>query len=347
MEEWYESLIDNGMVPDFALRLGVRLLSRVRLSSISQPSIEKEQETKMQYIQRLRESDIAIHTDKANEQHYEVPTGFIKACLGKRMKYSACLYPDESTTLDEAEELMLQLYCERAQVEDGMKLMDLGCGWGSLGLYMAEKYPKSSVTSLSNSRTQKEYIESIATEKCLHNIQVITGDVKDFDFEVKPEFDRILSIEMFEHMKNYRHLFDKVSSWLKPQGKLFLQVFCHHNTPYDFDTEEGHSWMARYFFTGGTMPSLDLFLYFQDQLSIESHWYVDGKHYGRTSEDWLKTLDENRELALEHLREGYGGEEEANKWFNRWRLFYLAVAETFNYGDGQIWGLGHYLFQKK
>ncbi|CAG8767755.1 3142_t:CDS:2, partial [Acaulospora morrowiae] len=234
-------------------------------------------------------------------------------------------------TLDEAEECMLESYCTKARIQDGMEILDLGCGWGSLCLYLCEKYPNAKITALSNSNTQREHINDLAKQKGFKNLNVITSDINEFDFETGSRFDRILSIEMFEHLKNYESLLKKLSGWLKPHGLLFFHIFCHHEQPYDFMVEDG--WMGKYFFTGGTMPSADLFLYFQSNFKVIDHWIVNGSHYGKTSEEWVKLLDKNKRIALEYLKITYG-QENAFAWFNRWRTFYIAVAELFNYNNG-------------
>ncbi|ORY03613.1 methyltransferase domain-containing protein [Basidiobolus meristosporus CBS 931.73] len=344
---WYEPLLDNGLLPDIALRTGIRQLLGIRLAEINGNGAEaSNMEKKMDYIKSLKERPIALHTTEANKQHYEVPTEFFQYTLGKRMKYSCCLFPTGTESLNEAEELMLESYCVKARLQDGMKILDLGCGWGSLSLFLAQKYPNSQITGLSNSSTQKTYIQDRAEERGIKNLHIITADINEYQNQ-DLQFDRILSIEMFEHMKNYKQLLHKTSGWLKDDGLLFVHIFCHKHIPYDFVTEDDHSWMAEYFFTGGTMPSSDLFLYFQDDLTIVDQWFVDGTHYGRTSEAWLKVLDSNREKVLPILSKTYGGEKEGKVWLNRWRVFYLACAELFSFRNGQEWGVSHYLFSKK
>jgi len=294
----------------------------------------------MEYVQALRARPIAIETAAANEQHYEVGTGVLQACLGPRMKYSCCLYPNGGETLAQAEIEMLQTYVEKAELKDGMSILDLGCGWGSASLYLAEVLPKSNITAFSNSRTQREYIESEAKKKQLKNLHVITGDVVDYEFEAE-NFDRVVSIELFEHMKNYKLLMAKIARALRPGGKLFVHIFAHQTTPYDF--EDG--WMSTHFFTGGTMPSADLLHYFQDDLRLQKQWWVSGKHYAKTCEDWLSKLTSSRKEIWPHLEETYGKENVA-MWYYRWQIFYMACAELFAYQGGDTWGVSHYLFQK-
>ncbi|KAK4050753.1 hypothetical protein OIO90_004975 [Microbotryomycetes sp. JL221] len=362
----YDAL-DKGLVPDFVIRRAIRLLCNQRLKDISTTSMQQSVESKWQYIEELKRRPVAIETDKANQQHYEVSTEFIKSCLGPRMKYSCCLYPTGKETLEQAEILMLDTYCEKAKLQDGMDVLDLGCGWGSLSLYLAEKYPNSRITSLSNSSTQKIYIDSQAALKKFKNLEVFTGDVKEYDFVGKRSFDRILSIEMFEHMKNYEFLLQKVSTWLKPnkqaksgESLLFVHIFCHRDTPYHF--EEGDGWMTKHFFSGGTMPSFDLFTYFQKDLVLQKSWWLNGQHYGRTCQHWLQLQDSNRKHwltssnSLQLVTPSKSNSIETTekdlslegiKSFNRFRVFFMACEEFFNLNGGESWGVGHYLFKKR
>ncbi|EKM54189.1 uncharacterized protein PHACADRAFT_257858 [Phanerochaete carnosa HHB-10118-sp] len=311
----------------------------------------------MHWIEQVRvRATIADLTEKANEQHYEVSTQFILSCLGPYAKYSSCLYSTGKESLEEAEVLMLESYCEKAQLRDGLDVLDLGCGWGSLSLYLAQKYPNSRITGLSNSSTQKAYIDTAAKSRGLTNVQVITADVNTFEFDSSARFDRVLSIEMFEHMKNYKMLMSKVSSWLRPKTEpsgedslFFVHIFCHKMTPYHFEESDG--WMAQNFFSGGTMPSHDLLLYFQDDLSLVRSWWINGQHYSRTLEDWLKQQDRNAAVGLAELEKGAErqglGKEHGRKMFYRFRVFYIACAELFGLNSGEEWGVGHYLFRPK
>ncbi|KAI0472049.1 methyltransferase [Xylariaceae sp. FL0804] len=333
-------LLDSGYLPHAVIRVGIRRQLAQRLAEVRTESRAAALARKMGYIDALRTRPIAVETATANTQHYEVGTGVLQGMLGPRMKYSACLYPQGGETLAQAEVAMLRTYIDKAGLEDGMSILDLGCGWGSGALYFAEVLPKSKVTAFSNSRTQKKYIDAKAKEKGLSNLTVITGDVVDYEFEPQ-SFDRVVSIELFEHMKNYEQLMAKVARALKPGGKLFVHIFAHKSTPYDY--EEG--WMTTHFFTGGTMPSADLLLYFQKDLNIEKQWWVNGNHYSKTCEHWLSNMLASKKQIWPHLVETYG-EENANTWYNRWQIFYMACSELFAYEGGDTWGVSHYLFEK-
>ncbi len=292
----------------------------------------------------LCESPVAVATEEANAQHYEVPTELFRKVLGPRMKYSCCHFPPGVSSLAEAEEAMLALTCERAQMRDGMSVLDLGCGWGSLSLWIAEKYPGCRILSVSNSRTQREHILARCAERGLRNLEVVTADANTF--EPGRTFDRVVSVEMFEHMRNHRLLMRRISSWLAPGGKLFVHIFAHRTLAYLFRDESGDDWMARTFFTGGIMPSDDLLLYFQEDLSIEGHWRVSGLHYRETLERWLRNLDDRKEEILPVLAEAYG-KGEADRWFHRWRLFFLACSEVWGFRGGGEWIVSHYLFRRR
>ncbi|KAI9327182.1 S-adenosyl-L-methionine-dependent methyltransferase [Zopfochytrium polystomum] len=357
---YYEPVLDAGILPDAVVRSGIRHLLSRRAdqcrrgnSKTADPTLTVRNAAKTAYVRKLRDrAAIAINTKEANDQHYEVPARFFRCHLGEAMKYSSCFYESGAKTLEEAEIAMLDLYLERADIRDGQHVLDLGCGWGSFCLHAATRFPKSRFTALSNSASQREYINNAAKARGITNVTVYTGDINVFQFpaEVLKDggFDRIVSVEMFEHMKNFASLLKKVSEWLKPEvGRLFVHVFAHKEMPYDFKTDEDHSWMAKFFFTGGTMPSEDLFLWFQDDLKVLDRWTVDGRNYGSTAEDWLRRLDANKPKALEALAECHGTTELAHIWFQRWRIFYMSVAELFNYDQGQEWIVVHYLFQRQ
>jgi cyclopropane-fatty-acyl-phospholipid synthase len=335
-------LCERGLLPDALTRLGIRRLSAQRLREEGANDLEAADARFRRLLDELRQSPIAIETAAANEQHYEVPTRFFELCLGKRLKYSSCYYATGTEDLDTAEEAMLALYGERAELADGQRILELGCGWGSLTLWMAQRYPNARITGVSNSRTQREHILAQAARRGLGNVEIITCDVNRLEL---PEhgFDRAVSIEMFEHMRNYQHLLGRVSRWLVPGGKLFVHIFCHRSLMYPFETEGEDNWMGRHFFTGGLMPSADTLLHFQDDLSIEQRWLLSGRHYERTANQWLENQDRNRDEVMAVLTEAYGAAEAA-RWHQRWRMFWMACAELFGYSGGNEWGVAHYRF---
>jgi cyclopropane-fatty-acyl-phospholipid synthase len=341
-------LIYSGLVPDSLIRLGIRIRLSDHLNILETASIEDDLKKKLSIIDELKTMPIAIATDEANEQHYEVPAAFYDMCLGPRKKYSSGLWEGANCTFEESEVAMLELYCVRAGVKDGMKIVDLGCGWGSLTLYLAEKYPNAKITSISNSHSQREYILRTAEQRGLKvgNINVITCNVNDDQgaLDVVRDNDLVISIEMFEHMKNYSILLNKVNSFLSPEGKLFLHIFTHKTYTYHFDS----GWLADNFFTGGTMPSDDLLLYFQEHFLIENHWRVNGQNYEKTSNGWLALMDDNwkRGKLAPVLKEAYGAGKE-REWYVNWRLFFLACAELWGYDQGTEWIVSHYLFEKR
>lgn len=342
-------LCERGLIPDTLTRAGMRSLIGRRLKDEANGDGELRSRRFNQFLQELRDSPIAVETQAANTQHYEVPAEFFHRHLGPRLKYSCCLYRNGNETLAQAEEAMLQLYAERAGVRDGERLLDLGCGWGSLSLWLAEKFPRAQVVGLSNSSGQREFIEQRARERGLVNLKILTGNIVDFQFPaggVEAGFDRILSIEMFEHMKNYGLLLEKLSRWLRPQGTLFVHIFVHKLLAYHFEDKDQTDWMSRYFFTGGTMPSENLLLNFQDHLKLQAQWWVSGQHYERTANHWLAQLDANRDAILPLFRDCYG-QKDAAVWLQRWRMFYMAVAELFGYAGGDEWGVAHYRFERR
>ena len=287
-------LVESGLVPDQAIRAAIRSLSKKRLIQEGRYDPEQGSKRYMDVLHMLKRSEIAIETDKANQQHYELPTEFFQAVLGKRLKYSASLFSDAQTSLDEAEELALEGYCERAQLKDGQHILEVGCGWGSLSLWMAEHYPNAKITVVSNSSTQRTYIQQQAKLRQFNHLTVITCDVNVLELE-GGSFDRVVSVEMFEHVRNYQKLFEKINTWLKPEGLLWCHIFCHRFLHYPFEIKNEYDWMSKYFFSGGLMPSASTFLHFQDHLQLEQHWQWSGTQYERTANAWLENMDRNQQ----------------------------------------------------
>ncbi|MBT8114741.1 MAG: cyclopropane-fatty-acyl-phospholipid synthase family protein [Arenicella sp.] len=339
------NLAEQGRLPDSLVRFGIRRLCHERLQDECRGDAEAQQQRFQTLIEDLRKSPIAIETEAANQQHYEVPTEFYLQVLGKNLKYSSCYYPSGNESLDQAEDVMLDLYCQRADLQDGQHVLELGCGWGSLTLYMARKYPASQITGVSNSATQRTHIMQQCAERGLDNVEIITADVNQLSLP-QAQFDRVVSIEMFEHMRNYRQLMQNISGWLKQSGKLFVHIFVHRYLMYPFEVQNDNDWMSAYFFTGGLMPAADTLLHFQERLVLEQRWLLDGTHYQRTSNHWLANMDSNSAAIMPLFRRCYG-ETEAVKWFNRWRIFFMSCAELFGLRSGQEWMVAHYLFSNQ
>ena len=341
-----DSFIDfaeRGLMPDFFIRAGIRGLCRKRLQQCKTDDCEANAQLVEDYIRSVDQAPLAVLTEKANEQHYEVPAAFYHRVLGQNLKYSSCYFEDFVSDLTTAENKALELTCEHADLEDGQQILELGCGWGSLSLWMAKNFPKSKITSVSNSNSQREYIMGQAKERNLKNLKVITADVNSFESD--KTYDRVVSVEMFEHVRNHRGLFQRIHSWLNPDGKLFTHVFCHRSTSYPFEVEGEDDWMSKHFFSGGTMPADELFLRISGSLELETRWRWSGKHYAKTSECWLENLDRNQSEVLE-LFKNEMSPEQAKRTFHRWRIFFLACAETFGFANGQEWWVSHYLFRK-
>ncbi len=340
---WYSSLLEKDSLPDFVLRAGIRNLLKQRLKDENKGSQEAQQEHFMKLVEELRQSPIAVNTTEANEQHYEVPAEFYLKVLGKHLKYSSGYWKEGVTDIDTSEKDMLEITCQRAELKDGQKILELGCGWGSLSLFMAEKFPGSKITSVSNSHSQKAFIDEQARKRNLTNLTVITADMNVF--HINEKFDRAVSVEMFEHMRNYELLLKKIASFLNDNGKLFVHIFTHREYAYKFEVVDESDWMSKYFFTGGIMPSDHLLLYFPHYFNIEKHWRVNGTHYQKTSEAWLKNMDANKPNLMEVMKRVYG-EQQAVRWWVYWRIFFMACAELWGYDNGNEWMVSHYLFQK-
>jgi len=337
-------MVERGFVPDVVTRWGIRRLLQKRIRDDVGTSLATQEEALQAFVAQMRRSPLAIATKEANAQHYEVPTAFYQLCLGPRLKYSSCYFPSPDASLQTAEEAMLRLSCERAEIQDGMEILDLGCGWGSLTLWLAEHYKDLKILSVSNSKTQGAHILETAKKRGLAGIEVQTADINHLSLDRR--FDRVVSIEMFEHLRNYQDLFQRIAGWLKDDGKLFFHIFCHATTPYLFENEGDDDWMARHFFSGGIMPSLHLPMFFQNDLKVERHHHVSGQHYALTAKAWLENLDQNRDEAL-RLFAGNNCPEKPEIMVNRWRIFFLSCMELFAFRGGEEWGVGHYLFRKQ
>jgi cyclopropane-fatty-acyl-phospholipid synthase len=326
------ALAERGLVPTPLLRRAMRQLCADRLME------ERAGDGLDAFVRGMSAAPVAPVPEEANAQHYEVPARFFELVLGSNLKYSSAYWPAGVTSLDTAEEKMLDLTCERAQLEDGQDILELGCGWGSLSRYMARRYPNSRIVAVSNSSTQRAFITARATP----NLEVVTADMNRFD--PRRAFDRIVSVEMFEHMRNWPALLERVATWLRDDGRLFIHVFCHTKHAYPFETEGDDNWMGRHFFTGGIMPAFDLLPHLDGPMIVEEKWFLDGVHYQRTAAAWRENLEERRREVLELFRAHYGTA--ARTRYHRWRLFFLACEELFGYRDGAEWGVAHYRLRK-
>jgi cyclopropane-fatty-acyl-phospholipid synthase len=333
---------EQGLVPDSVIRHGIRRLLKARLQSLpDDPGAQAK--ARAAFIRDMDAQVIAPLPDKPNEQHYELPADFFARVLGAQRKYSCGYWPEGVSDLDRAEEAALHITGERAGLADGMDILELGCGWGSLTLWMARHFPGSRIVAVSNSAPQRRFIEAQAEREGLSNVEVITCDMNRFDTPAR--FDRVVSVEMFEHMRNYRLLMQRIAGWLNPGGRLFLHIFCHRAVPYAFLDQGPGDWMSRYFFSGGMMPSDDLPLHFQQHLRLLEHWRWSGRHYRDTANAWLANMDRRREELWPVLESVYGAPF-TRQWWMRWRMFFMACAELFGYDDGRQWWVSHYLFEK-
>jgi cyclopropane-fatty-acyl-phospholipid synthase len=335
----YHTALSAGRVPDGLLRRIVRRRLAELLQRLDDAAEGDDAAALRRHAAALAAGPFVLHQDDANRQHYELPTAFFREVLGPRLKYSSCLWPEGARDLAAAEEAMLALTCERAGLEDGMEVLDLGCGWGSLSLFIAERYPRCRVTAMSNSRTQAEHIAAACVAAGHDAVTPVTADIAGFDPERR--FDRVVSVEMFEHVRDYGELFARLRRWLAPGGRVFTHVFSHARFAYTFEAGDPRDWMGTRFFSGGQMPAHDLFLQFQDDLVAQERWWLEGTHYARTLEEWLRRYDERTGTIRPLLEQTYGAD--ATRWRVDWRLFFLACAETFAYGGGRQWGVSHYL----
>ncbi|MGM9486876.1 SAM-dependent methyltransferase [Ideonella sp. YS5] len=335
---------ERGVVPDVMVRAGIRRLVRERQEELDAGGAQGIAARAEDFVSAMRHSPLALLPHKANEQHYELPPEFFGAVLGRHRKYSSAWWGPGIADLDAAEAAALAATCQRACLADGQRVLELGCGWGSLTLWMAERYRASHITALSNSSSQRAYIEAEAHRRGLDNVTVVTADINAFD--TPQRFDRIVSVEMFEHLRNWPEALRRVRRWLLPDGRFFMHVFAHRSAPYAFVERDANDWMARHFFSGGMMPSDDLALRFQDDLRAVERWRWDGTHYARTAEAWLANMDAHRDQAWPALERCYGSEQ-AGLWWMRWRLFFMACAELFGHERGQAWWVSHYLFEPR
>lgn len=334
---------ERRLLPDSLIRLGIRRMLTRRLLELSHGAMDEQEARLGELMRRASRGPIAPQPASANRQHYEVPAEFFRLVLGPRLKYSCCYWPAGVETLGDAETAALELTCERAGIEDGMQILELGCGWGSLSLWTAERFPRSMVTAVSNSASQRRFIQSRAAAQGIRNLKVITADVNNFDPGAR--FDRIVSIEMFEHVRNHSLLLRRISTWLAPGGRLFVHLFCHRRFPYFFESGRPQDWMAEHFFSGGMMPSESLLPRYDRHVRVVDQWRWAGTHYARTCRVWLDRLDARR-AAIHPIFEACYGPKAAAVWIQRWRMFFIACEELFAYGGGEEWYVAHYVMER-
>jgi cyclopropane-fatty-acyl-phospholipid synthase len=328
-------LAERGLIPDFILNFFIQKISLGRVNSATTDN------EKLTVIDKLKSGPIAEKTSDANDQHYEVPPAFFQLVLGKHMKYSCSQFDSKSDDIDQAEENMLQLYLDRAGIQANQNILDLGCGWGSFSLFAAAKFPTSKFTAVSNSKDQINYINEQARSRGLNNLSAIQKNINEMHFN--ETFDKVISIEMFEHMRNYESLLSKVSDFLKPNGELFVHIFCHRSACYLYEAKNESDWMTKNFFEGGIMPSEDIFTYFENDLKVVRSWKVNGTQYGMTSLKWLERHDQNKSKIIKLFHQHYGN---GKIWFFRWRMFFLTCAKFFSINSGNDWYVTHYLLKK-
>ena len=321
-------------LPDLVIRAAVQRLCSRTATRLARGNSEGD----ASFANEMAARAIADYTDEANTRHSEVPAAFFALVLGPNRKYSSCFYKEPKSTLQEAEEEALRQTVAHAGLADGQSILELGCGWGSLSLWMARQFPNAEISAVSNSQSQREYIEREAAARGLKNLRVIIADMKVFDPERK--FDRIVSVEMFEHIMNWRELMTRVRSWLAPDGRFFMHIFTHRSGAYLFDHADGEDWIAQHFFAGGVMPSHHLIRQYADLFEVEKEWRWSGTHYQRTALDWLGNFDSHRDEIEGILRNVYG--DDTSLWMRRWRWFFLATSGLFGYADGSEWGVSHY-----
>ncbi len=333
--------VEGGWVPDRLVRQGIRRLCRRRLRASEEDANTSRTRA---FLEELRQGPIALVPEKANQQHYELPAAFFQHVLGPRLKYSSCYFAQPDTPLAKAEDDALRMTCAHAELRDGQRILELGCGWGSLSMWMASQYPAARITAVSNSASQRAFIEQQCRIHDIGNLRVLTADMNDFEPADKG-FDRVVSVEMFEHMRNFDALLARIASWLDDRGKLFVHIFCHKEHCYPFQTNGSENWMGRYFFTGGIMPNENLLRSFERDMVIEQQYRWNGRHYRRTLEVWLENMDNRFETVLQTICDTYGNEQ-GKVWFNRWRIFFMACAELFGFDDGEQWFVSHYRLKK-